>query len=199
MADVDPKYPGVLFFGVPVTTQITSSEVVLDCIEDLGISVTVPENLLGSTDSEEPVKLYIRPCFCGPFQLPENHEPASPAYLIQIDTTLPFQKDIFIRLHHHTSLQGEEDCDDMAFLSASAAPEYMGSRPVYTFKEIQEAKGTFRHGDQVGEISLRHFSFIKACKRKRKRESGSSEGDKRQRGKTKGFRRHTLSILHDCA
>ena len=131
----------------------------------MGISVSIPADSLGS--SAEPVELSIRPCFSGPFELPDQYESASPAYLIHHDK-MDFQKDITIRMHHYASLQSEEDCEDMAFLSASSTPEYRGSRPVYTFKEIHGAKGIFRPGDQVGEISLRHFSFSKVA-RKRKR------------------------------
>ena len=38
---------------------------------------------------------------------------------------------------------------------------------MYIFKEIQGAKGIFKPGDQMGEISLRHFCFVRAAKRKR--------------------------------
>ncbi len=177
--DVDSKYPGVLFYGPPVTEQLTSSGIEICHIEDIGISVTIPENLLSCTDS---VNLSIRPCFHGPFLLPDDHVSASPAYLIKTNRKVPFQKDFTIRIHHHTRLQGEEDCNDMVFLSASATPEYRGAHPVYTFKKIPEVKGTFRLGDQVGEISVRGFSFIKAGKRKRERKGASSDA-KRQRGK----------------
>ena len=126
----------------------------------MGISIFVPRN-----SEEEYSNILIRPCFTGPYELPENFEPASPAYLIHHD--MDFQKDITIRMHHYASLQSEEDCEDMAFLTASSTPEYRESRPVYTFKEIQGAKGIFKPGDQVGEISLRHFCLLRAAKRKR--------------------------------
>lgn len=145
--------------------------------------MTVPENLLSPADSEKPVSLHIRPCFCGTFQLPGNHDSASPAYFIEVDSKVSFQKDIFIKMHHHVRLQQEDDCDNMVFLSANANPEYVKSRPVYPFRNIPECKGVFRPGDQIGEISLRHFSFVKACKRKREQEDSSSEPEdtKRQR------------------
>lgn len=178
---VDSKYPGILFFGGPVTKQVTSSEVEIGHIDDLGISIIIPENLLSSTDSEQPVNFSIRPCLSGPFQLPDHHESASPAYLIQTDRKVPFQKDVTIRMHHHAGLQSEEDCDDMVFLSASSTPEYRESRPVYIFKKIRHVEGIFKRGDQVGEVSVRGFCLVKASKRKREEED--LQNPKRQRGK----------------
>ena len=176
---INSKYPGVLFFGKVVSKRVTSSElVIVDQLSDLGISISVPEKSLGST--KQSVDLSIRSCFSGPFQLPDQYEPASPAYLIH-HGKMNFQKDITIRMHHYASLQSEEDCEDMVFLSASSTPEYRGSRPVYTFKEIHGAKGIFRPGDQVGEISLRHFCFAKIGKRKREEEA-AVESEKKHRG-----------------
>ena len=175
---VDSKCPGVLFFGKALAKGITSSESVIDQLSDLGISISVPEKSLGST--KQSLDLFIRPCFSGPFQLPDQYEPASPAYLI-CHGKMDFQKDITIRMHHYASLQSEEDCEDMAFLLANSTPEYRGSRPVYTFEEIRGAKGIFRPGNQVGEISLRHFCFAKIGKRKREEEA-AVESEKKHRG-----------------
>ena len=140
-------------------------------VEEMGISIFVSHNTISL--EEESSDISIRPCFTGPFELPENYEPASPSYLIRHDMK-DFQKDVTIRMHHYASLQSEVDCEDMAFLTASSTPEYRESRPVYTFKEIQGAKGIFKPGDQVGEISLRHFCFMRAAKRKRQKTPESS-------------------------
>jgi hypothetical protein len=115
--------------------------------------------------------VHIRPCFTGPFKLPDDYESASPAYLILPDRTY-FQKGITLRMHHHANLQSEEDCEDMAFLSASSTPEYRDFHPVYTFKDIRQSKGIFKPGDQVGEIALRHFSWFKIARKRRKRHQG---------------------------
>ena len=133
-------------------------------VVDMGISIFVSHNTISL--EEESSDMSICPCFSGPFELPENYEPASPSYLIR-HSMKDFQKDVTIRMHHYASLQSEEDCEDMEFLTASSTPEYRESRPVYTFKEIQGAKGIFKPGDKVGEISLRHFCFLRAAKRKR--------------------------------
>ena len=92
-------------------------------VEDMGISISVTHNSIHPEGSSD---ISIRPCFTGPFELPENYEPASPSYLICHDMK-DFQKDVTIRMHHYASLQGEEDCEDMAFLTASSTPEYRKS------------------------------------------------------------------------
>ena len=149
----------------------------------MGISISVPEGSLSC--SEEPLELHIRPCFHGPFRLPKEYESASPAYLISLSRKITSQKDVTLRIHHHASLESEEDCEEMTFLSASSTPEYIELHqdegvvhPVYTFKKIHRANAIFKPGDQVGEISLRHFCIIKACKRKRRAEDSSTEKHK---------------------
>ena len=131
--------------------------------EEVGISLSIPKYSL-----EEIIDLSIHPCFSGPFQLPDEYESASPAYLIT-HGKMEFQKEIAIRMEHYICLNSEEDCKDMVFLSASSIPHYTESTnsPVYIFKEIQGAKGTFKPRSRIGEISLKHFCFIKIGKRKR--------------------------------
>ena len=134
---------------------------------------------------EDDIDLQIIPSFTGPFELPPGYDSASPTYLIRPSRRVEFKKDVVIKISHHINLQTKEDCQDMVFLSASSTPTYRGSRPVYTFKEIQGVKTVFRPGDQVGEISLRHFCLIKAGKRERDYDDkGFSDSDqlKKHRG-----------------
>ena len=177
-ADLDSRYPEVVFYkyNAPLSKQLTSSKVTVGGVTDMGISLSATQNLMNS--EEESSDMLIRPCITGPFELPKNYEPASLSYLIHHNMK-DFQKDVTIRMHHHASLQNEEDCEDMAFLTASSTPEYRESRPVYTFKEIQGSKGIFKPGDQVGEISLRHFCLVRVAKRKR---------DDTQESSSKGIR-----------
>ena len=155
----------------------------MDHLHDLGISISVPEGSL--TSAEESLDLHVRACFYGPFRLPKRYRSASPAYLITHSRKADFQRDITIRIHHHACLESEEDCTNMSFLSASSTPEYgESSSPVYTFKKVHGSKTKFTPGEQVGEISLRHFSFIKAVIWKRKKEESSSgEIEKKQKSK----------------
>ena len=154
-----------------MTENLTPSEATIGQLHVTGVSIFVPSNSLNSED--EYSDLRIQPCFTGPFELPDDYKPASPAYLI-CHNRMHFQKDITIRMHHYANLQSEEDCEDMAFLSASSTPEYSESCPVYNFKEIQTAKGIFKPGVQVGEIALRHFCLVRAGKRKRTGKSDNS-------------------------
>ena len=127
-------------------------------VEGMGICLSIPDNSV-----EESLTLLIFPCLRGPFLLPEDYVSASPAYLIKCNRKVNFQKDVAItlRIHHYVHLESTSDCDDMVFLSASSTPEKRKDGPVYTFKEIKEAKGAFEPGDHVGEITLRHFCIVK--------------------------------------
>ena len=157
--------------------SITSSGANIGYLEEMGISISIPE---GSVS--EPLDLVIHPCFTGPFKLPQEYRSASPAFLIHPSRRVDFQKDVTVKIHHHASLHSEEDCEDMVFLSASSTPEYRESCPVYTFKKIRGAKTVFRPGDQVGEIALRRFCLVKAGKRKREEEDASDSTPKQHKG-----------------
>ena len=186
--EIDPDYPGIVFHKTPISKHnVTSSGATIDRLHDMGISISVPEGSL--SPSEEPLDLHIHPCFHGPFELPKEYESASPAYLIHHSKKTNFHKDITVRIHHYACLESEEDCEEMAFLSANSTLEfieaYQDEGPVYIFKKIHGANAKFRPGDQVGEISLRHFCIIKACKRKRSIEdSTETESEKKHKGST---------------
>lgn len=159
-----------MFFKSVVSEHITCKEASVGKIEDLGISISVPENSLSPT--EEGLELVICPCFSGPFQLPDGYEAASLTYLIKESPKTKFLKEMTLRMQHYISLQSQADCDDMEFFSASSIPESEDSRPVYTFRKIEGFKGNFKPGCRVGEISLTHFCLVKvAIGTKRKRES----------------------------
>ena len=185
-AEIDPDYPGVVFHKTPISQHITSSGATINRLQDMGISISVPEGFLGPL--EEPLDMHIHPCFCGPFVILDNYKSASPAYLISFSRKTNSQKDITVRIHHYACLGSEEDCEEMAFLSASSTPEYIESHqdegvvhPVYTFKKIRGANAKFRPGDQVGEISLRHFCVIKLGKQKRNEEGEPPNSTEKKR------------------
>ena len=161
------KYPGIFFLKTTInsSSSINSHGGKIDCLEDIGISISIPEKSM--RPEEKPLELVIHPCFSGPFELPGDYISASPVFLIHLSRKVKFLKDVTVKIHHHANLQTEEDCEDMVFLSASSTPEYRGSHPVYTFKKIRGAKTVFKPGDQVGEISLRHFCMATVGKRKR--------------------------------
>ena len=167
----DQKYPGLLLYNAPVIRYQTASS---DCYRCMGISLYIHKHSPNFVND-------IRPCFSGPFELPKEYEPASPAYLI-LHNEMHLQNNVTMRMNHYANLRSQEDCDCMTFLSASSTPEYRNSHPVYTFKEMLGSKGTFKPGDQVGEVSLQHFCLIITGKRKRDSEESSATSSKRHQG-----------------
>ena len=158
----DPSFPRVIFWGPPHQYCITSRGASIH-LPDIGIKLSIPEQALISTEKD--VDLLIRPCYTGPFEMPAGYESASPTYLIQPSRKVNIQKDVTLEIHHHASLQSEDDCKEMAFLSASSTPQ---SQPAYVFKEITQSMGIFLPHIQVGKIGLRHFCFIKIAKRSKR-------------------------------
>ena len=161
-------YPGILFSEGVKKVAVTTEEKTVDLVQDVGISLTFPENSLPSTDP--PLEVAIQPCFSGSFVLPDGIQLASPAYAITPNREVTFQKDLVLKIHHYANLQTEEDCEDMVFISASSTPEYRGSIPIYNFKEMKEAKGMFRPGQKqpLGEIQLKHFTLFGVGKKSKK-------------------------------
>ena len=145
-----------------------------ECYRCMGISLYIPRPYNSPNFVND-----IRPCFTGPFELPDWYESASPAYLI-LHNEVHLQKDVTILMNHYANLRSQEDCDGMTFLSASTTPEYRDSHPVYTFKVMLGSQGTFKPGDQVGEVSLQHFCLTTIGKRKRDSEESSAISKKHQ-------------------
>ena len=165
------ELPGIIFHQEPIIKgNITFDEEVN--LKGTGIWLSIPEKSILSS-SEEPLIMYIRTCFSEPFELPEDYEPASPAYLIKCSRKVVFQKSITVKIHHYVCLESKDDCDDMVFLSASSIPKDGKSGPRYSFRKIEDARVSFRPGHQVGEIMLKHFCVIRAGKRKRKKSDSS--------------------------
>ena len=158
----DPKYPRIQFFGARCWSWITSERATVGS-DAMGISISVTEGTLREEDS---TNLLIHPCFSGPFELPAGYEPASPTYLVQPSRAATIQKDVTVRMHHYADLQTEEDCEEMVLVSANHTPLDTQSGPVYRFKEVSWARCVFKPKNPVGEITLRHFCFIRACRRR---------------------------------
>ena len=154
--------PDVTFYGDPKVITISTSSVTID-MSDVGISLFIPEEALDPVESQ--LKLSVQPCLTGPFELPPDYEAVSPAYLIQPRGNGKLRKDVRVRIRHCASLQSEEDCDDLAFLSASSTPYHRGPCPVYPFSEVKEPKGIFKVGDQEGEIALKSLRLLRVAKR----------------------------------
>ena len=163
----DSAFPGIVFYGSPIQESVTSEGATI-LSEDTGISLSIPEH---SLSHGEEIDLLIHPCLSGPFELPPGYESASPAYLIQPSRRANLQRDVTLEIHHYSNLVSEEDCEEMAFLSASTTPQFRQSGPVYIFKEIKETKGIFTPNSQVGQIRGSHFCFMKIARWIRRRSS----------------------------
>ena len=138
----------------------------LDYREDMGISVLIPKD---SVSPDESLDIVIQPSFSGSFEMPEDTEPASPAYLIEISKETELRKAIIVRMQHYANLKSDNDCKDMVFLRANSDPEYRGSNPVYVFKEVEGIEVKYSVDDagyQVGEIALKQFSWWRIGKKK---------------------------------
>ena len=177
-----PTYPGILFLEGSKRETVTLEEKTID-LKEVGISLTIPENSLPSIDPS--LQLEVQPCFSGSFELPQDVELVSPAYIVKSSRDIPFEKEVLVKIWHYANLESEEDCEDMVFLSASTTPEYREDTPVYVFREIEG--GLFRPGEEepVGQIHLKHFCSLALGKRKRARESESDSEEvepKRRKG-----------------
>ena len=177
-----PSHPGILFLEGARRETVTIKEKIIN-LQEVGISLSIPENALPPTDP--PLQLEIQSCFSGSFDLPQDVKLASPAYIIKPSRKVAFQKEVSVKIWHHANLESEEDCKDMVFLSASTSPQYRGDTPVYVFKKIRGAKGSFRPGEEqpVGHIALKHFCILALGKRKREDGEESREAEqKRSKG-----------------
>ena len=136
-----------------ILEKISSVGKTIDHKNDAGITIDVPE---GSISPDESVDLLIQPCFSGSFEIPKDMKPASPAYLIETSKQIVLKKPLKMKMQHSVKLQTEEDCKNILFLRASSDPDYRG---VYTFKEVEDVKGTFTLNSQFGEVALTNFSW----------------------------------------
>ena len=89
-AELDAGYPGIVFSNTSVVKHITSCGADINCLEEMGISVSIPEGAIGIEEAQ--LELFIKPCFTGIFKLPKAYESASPAFLIHPSRKTEFQK-----------------------------------------------------------------------------------------------------------
>ena len=168
-------YPGIVITKNQKVIEHLSAKKI-DLEDDIGISIDIPED---SLPPDESVDLVIQPCFSGAFEMPEDIEPASSAYLIETNKNVELKKSLLVRIQHCANLEKEEDCKDMMFLRANSDPEYRRSKPIYIFKKVDGVEGKFTAGEsQLGEIELTHFScwIIGILRRIRRRRSTSISG-----------------------
>ena len=193
------SYPGILFLEGTKRETISTDKKTID-LEEVGISLSIPENALPSTDP--PLQLEVQPCFSGPFDVPQDVDLVSPAYVVSPSRKMAFQKEVLVKIWHHANLESEEDCEDMMFLSASTSPQYRGDTPVYIFKKMR-VKGSFRPGEKqpVGQIALKHFCMLavgKKCKHEDDEQESQEAEPKRSKSEFFINVRSICSDIHFC-
>ena len=82
---------------------------------EIGIEFNIPP---GAISEGKQLKLSVWPCISGPFNLLEGYNPASPVYLTT--PSFEFSRDITITMYHYSTVETDDDCKSMAFMSASA-------------------------------------------------------------------------------
>jgi hypothetical protein len=154
-ATVFTYFPGILFSERAKKAELISSAKYTN-LKDVGITLSIPEDAF----YPRALQFEIQPCFSGSWEVPENLELVSPAYIVKPSRDIVFRKKILVKIWHHVKLESEKDCEKLTFLSARTVPKYRDGNPVYTFRKIRTAKGLFRPGEPTGEIELIHFCIL---------------------------------------
>lgn len=167
----DPMWPGAIFSESPMEVPITP---MATKIEGKGITLSFPEN---SMEREE--SLNIATSFSGAFEIPDDLESVSPAYMIGTTTTIEFSKDVDLKLQHTANLRTAEDCKDMVVMKASIVPSNDGSR-FSRFQEIKDGSVKFIEEGRFGVVKLRSLvssSYKIGRKKKEEGTEGKSCGE----------------------
>ena len=118
--------------------------------KDIGIEFQIPR---GAVPEGRSLELSVWPSIAGPFVLPDGYNLASPVYLIS--PAFDFVCDITLRIYHYCSLETEQQCDSMVFVSSPASPSIEQLCPQYKFRVLY--KGSFLPSEMHGCVSLKHF------------------------------------------
>ena len=174
------------FFRNPWKVSISSKGSHINWKKEIGIEFNIPP---GAVPQGKQLDLRVWPCTAGPFQLPEGYELASPVYLIS--PSFQFSCPITVTMYHYCAMETEEDSESMAFLSSPTTPYTgEGQKPHYQFRVL--GKGSFKHSEAYGCISLKHFCNT-ACGRRKK---GSIKGPSGK--KTKGIKQCVMMCFVHC-
>lgn len=161
--------PGMTFFESIRGATITAEEIKLDFEQEVGVSLSIPENSIGE---EENVEIFILPAFSGPYAGHEDFEPVSPAYLIKPNREIKFNRDITVRIQHNAKLETEQDCEDLVVMRASSIPVYRGPlfSPLYVFHEVNRSRVKFSlDGGPFGEVTTNQFSMFMVWRKLRRK------------------------------
>ena len=118
--------------------------------KEIGVEFDIPR---GAVPEGKLLELSVWPSIAGPFALPDGYDLASPVYLIS--PAFNFTCDITLRMYHYCSLETEQQCDNMVFVSSPASPSVQQPHPQYKFRVF--SKGNFLPSEPYGCVSLKHF------------------------------------------
>ena len=137
--------------------------------KEIGVEFDIPR---GAVPEGKSLELSVWPSIAGPFALPDGYDLASPVYLIS--PTFNFTCNITLRMYHYCSLETEQQCDNMVFISSPTTPNVEQPHPQYKFRVL--SKGSFLPSEPYGCVSLKHFCNL-AVGVKRKRSSSEPPED----------------------
>ncbi|XP_064384780.1 uncharacterized protein LOC135333688 [Halichondria panicea] len=163
-------HPDVTFYGVPQEKEFTSSGGHADF--DSGVQVTVSANAVPSGTS---VSIKVQPSLAPKdvFVMPEGIQSASPSYLISGEG---LNGEVTLSMEHHVRVSTHQEADDLLFLQADSSPKRSGTKNVYEYQEIQEARSVFTPGGNTGRLTLgtRLKKFFKIGQRGKKGKTDSN-------------------------
>lgn len=157
---VDSKLPGVILSEPVKEVTITSRGKEIDLEDEIGVSISIPRN---STIREE--KIVIATSFSGAYEIPDEAEAVSPAYIIETDVEVKFSKDVEVKFQHAANLKTVDDCRDMVVLMAALQK---GSSAVSKFEEMNGNYVKFSPGNRYVVLKLRSLvpSTFKVARKK---------------------------------
>lgn len=100
----------------------------------------------------------VQPCYSGPFNIPKGLEKASPVYMMKESNSLMRKTSARIRINHHSSIENEEDQQDMVFLQGDSVPTREKSTLAYNFSTMHGGDASFNVGENTGEITVRELT-----------------------------------------
>lgn len=144
-------------------------------VDEIGASIFIPKD---AVIEEEQVNLAAG--FSDAYEIPEDVESVSPAYVFRTHRELRFRKEVDVVLQHTAHLETEEDCQDMVVLKAdlSASKDSLSSNPTHKFVESTETKIECKPGkNRFGVIKLKRLvsSVIKIGRKSKKSPNSKKE------------------------
>lgn len=135
--------PGAILSQPVKQTMVTSRGKEIYREEEIGASLSIPRN---SVDSD--VEIGLAACFSDSYQVPEDMESVSPAYVVTTNKKVGFRKDMTVRMQHTANVESDGDSDDDMVLME--AP----TRNVGVLKKSEKKVMTSVHKKHYGIVKV---------------------------------------------